>query len=42
MGLTERWVDQLAAYLEEQLFFAGKGEVGRTKLLANDNGRPLC
>ena len=34
VGLTERWVDGLAAYIEQQIFFAGKGEVARTKLLA--------
>jgi hypothetical protein len=33
VGLTERWVDGLAAYLEEQIFFAGKGDVARTKLI---------
>ena len=35
VGLTEQWVDRLAAFLEEQLFFAGKGEVARTKLLTD-------
>ena len=35
VNLTDRWVDQLAAYLEEQLFFAGKGGLARTKLLAD-------
>mmetsp|Transcript_42946 Transcript_42946/g.139353 ORF Transcript_42946/g.139353 Transcript_42946/m.139353 type:complete len:148 (-) Transcript_42946:159-602(-) len=34
VGLTERWVDELAAHLEEQIFFAGAGEVARTKLIA--------
>ena len=34
VGLTERRVDQLAEHLEQQLFGAGAGEVGRTKLLA--------
>lgn len=31
-GLTDRRVDQLAEHLEQQLFGAGAGEVGRTKL----------
>lgn len=34
VGCTERWVDGLAAYIEQQIFFAGKGEVARTKLVA--------
>ena len=34
VGITERWVDGLCAYLEEQIFFAGKGSVARTKLIA--------
>ena len=33
--LTERRVDQLAAHLEQQLFHAGAGSVGRTQMLAN-------
>ena len=32
--LTERRIDQLAAHLEQQLFHAGAGSIGRTQLLA--------
>lgn len=34
VGLTERWADALTAFIEQQLFYAGKGDVARTKLLA--------
>ena len=34
-GMTERWVDGLTKYIEEQIFFAGKGDVARTKLIAD-------
>lgn len=33
VGLTERWVDAFTAFIEQQLFYAGKGDVARTKLL---------
>ena len=35
VNLTERRIDQLAEHLEQQLFHAGAGGVGRTQLLAN-------
>ena len=35
VGLSERRIDQLAEHLEQQLFGAGGGNVGRTKLLAS-------
>ena len=35
VGLSERWVDQLAFCLEKHLFFAGAGDVARTKLVAH-------
>lgn len=34
VGLTERRIDQLADALEQQIFAAGAGEVGRTRLIA--------
>ena len=34
VDLSDRRIDQLAEHLEQQLFGAGAGEIGRTKLLA--------